>query len=260
MNFFTNISQNARVHIIYLTFNRLYYTKKTLPALLNSSKLASYKIRIVDNGSNDGTVEYLQQLTHPRIEQVIYNKKNQGLVKPTKKFWKESNAELIGKIDNDILVPKGWLDKLIDAHQKIPELGVIGYCHFREEDFKLDLIKSKVLKKNGIYLRQQPWIGGNYILKREMVMKITGYRQSRKLFQKRILYGFTKYQEKLAEKGYMHGYLCNEEKKLYLWELLDDPRHPYFHINNEYSTIRSMSTSDIINWYKKDAKQLLENY
>ena len=76
MNFFTNISQNARVHIIYLTFNRLYYTKKTLPALLNSSNLTSYKIRIVDNGSNDGTVEYLQQLTHPRIEQVIYNKKN----------------------------------------------------------------------------------------------------------------------------------------------------------------------------------------
>ena len=28
--------------------------------------------------------------------------KNEGLVKPTKEFWKETNAELIGKIDIDI--------------------------------------------------------------------------------------------------------------------------------------------------------------
>ena len=259
MNFFTNISQNARVHIIYLTFNRLYYTKKTLPALLNSSNLTSYKIRIVDNGSNDGTVEYLQQLTHPRIEQVIYNKKNQGLVKPTKKFWKESNAELIGKIDNDILVPRNWIQQLINAHQKIPELGVIGFCHFREEDFQQDIVKNKVLKKNGVYIRQQPWIGGNYILKREMVLKIGGYRQSRKLFKKRILHGFNKYQEKLVKHGYIHGYLCDEKKRLHLWEHLDDPRHPDFINDNEYNP-RKISKTDIIEWYKKDAKLLLHDY
>ena len=141
------VSPNVRV--LFLTYNRLYYTQKTLPALLGSSDTISYQIRIVDNGSTDGTVEYLQKLSHPQIERIIYNNKNEGLVKPTKKFWKESKAKFIGKIDNDILVPKGWLDKLIDAHQKIPELGVIGYCHFREEDFKRDLIKSKVLKKNG---------------------------------------------------------------------------------------------------------------
>ena len=260
MNSLIEIPQNPNVHILFLTFNRLYYTQKTLPALLESSDTASYQIRIVDNGSTDGTVEYLQKLSHPQIETVIYNNKNEGLVKPTKQFWKESNAEFVGKIDNDILVPKGWIEKLVEAHHKIPELGVVGFCHFRKEDFNQNIVKSKIYKKNGIHLRRQPWIGGNYILKREMVMKIMGYRQSRKLFQNRILYGFNKYQEKLAQNGYLNGYLCNKEKELFYWDHLDDPRHSYFYMNEEYYKVRNMSKSDIINWYKKDAEQLLENY
>ena len=254
---FSPLPKNPTASVLYLTLNRLYYTRETLPALLDSSD-TSFSVRIVDNGSTDGTVEYLQKLNHPRIEKIIFNKRNEGLVKPTKRFWKESNADLVGKIDNDILVPKGWIDKLMDAHIKIPNLGVCGYCHFREEDFNPDNVKEKVISENGILLRKQPWIGGNYIMKRSTVSEIKGYRQSRKLFQKRILYGFNKYQKKLSEIGYLNGYLSNEKKDLFLWEHLDDPRHPLFHENKEYFKIRNMSAEDIIDWYKRDAKQLLE--
>ena len=254
------ILQNPNVHILFLTFNRLYYTQKTLPALLESADTASCQIRIVDNGSTDGTVEYLQKLSHPKIERVIYNKKNEGLVKPTKNFWKESKAEFVGKIDNDILVPMKWIEKLVDAHQKIPKLGVVGYCHFHKEDYNNNKVKKKVENINDVYLRRQPWIGGNYIIKRDTVIQNPDYRQSRKLFQRRILYGFNKYQEKLSDKGYIHGYIANPQKELLMWEHLDDPRHSYFYMNEEYYKIRSMSESDIINWYKKDAEQLLENY
>ena len=86
MDSITTITTNPSIHILFFTFNRLYYTQKTLPALLESSDNLSYQIRIVDNGSTDGTVEYLQELNHPRIERVIYNNKNEGLVIPTKKF------------------------------------------------------------------------------------------------------------------------------------------------------------------------------
>ena len=50
------------------------------------------------------------------IYNIIYNKKNYGLVKPTKDFWGKSEAEFLGKIDNDILVPMDWIDNLINAH------------------------------------------------------------------------------------------------------------------------------------------------
>ena len=254
---FSPLQKNPTVAILYLTFNRLYYTRETLPALLDSSD-TSFSIIIVDNGSTDGTVEYLKELAHPNIEQIIFNKRNQGLVKPTKQFWKESNAEIVGKIDNDILVPKGWIDKLMDAHIKIPHLGAAGFCHFRQEDFNPDIVRCHLRFENGIYFREQPWIGGNYLMKRDTVIRHNEYRQSRKLLQKRILYGFNKYQEKLAAKGYLNGYICNNEKELYLWEHLDDPRHPLFHEDKEYSKIRDMSPENIIDWYKRDAKQLLE--
>ena len=254
---FTPIPKNPTVAILYITFNRLNYTLKTLPVLLDSSD-KSFNVRIVDNGSTDGTVEYLQKLNHPRIEKIILNKRNKGLVKPTKQFWKETSADIVGKIDNDILVPNGWIDKLMDAHTKIPHLGAAGFCHFRQEDFNPEIVKCNLRFENGIYFREQPWIGGNYLMKLDTVIRCNEYRQSRRLFQKRILYGFNNYQEKLAEKGYLNGYLCNNEKELYLWEHLDDPRHPLFHEDKEYFKIRDMSAEDIIDWYKRDAKQLLE--
>ena len=72
MNSITTITTNSSIDILFFTFNRLYYTQKTLPDLLESSDMVSYQIIIVDNGSTDGTVEYLQKLNHPRIKKVIY--------------------------------------------------------------------------------------------------------------------------------------------------------------------------------------------
>ena len=256
MHSLIDLPQNPNVHILFLTFNRLYYTQKTLPALLESADTASCQIRIVDNGSTDGTIEYLQKLSHPKIERVIYNKKNEGLVKPTKNFWKESKAEFIGKIDNDILVPRKWIEKLVDAHQKIPELGVVGYCHFRKEDFNNNKVKKKVENINGVYIRRQPWIGGHYIIKSHHLKKYSGYTQSRKLLKKRKFYGFTKYQKKLSEQGLIHGYICDKNKNLLFWEHIDDPRNKYYCTNSKY--INRLENENIIKWYKQDARNLLE--
>ena len=167
MNKFPLTSNNPTIAIIYLTYNRFYYTKETLPALLNSSQYP-FKVRIVDNGSTDETVGFLKELNHPNIERIILNKQNEGLVKPTKQFWKETDAELVGKIDNDILVPKKWIDNLVTAHKSIHNLGVIGYCHFRKEDFNYEQVALKVEEINGIKFRRQPWIGGNYLMKRSI--------------------------------------------------------------------------------------------
>ena len=100
MHSLIEIPQNPNVHILFLTFNRLYYTQKTLPVLLESSDTAAYQIRIVDNCSNDGTVEYLHKLNHPRIERVIYNNKNELLAvsKLSKPLLKDMNTEALFKV------------------------------------------------------------------------------------------------------------------------------------------------------------------
>ena len=151
-----------------------------------------------------------------------------------------------------------WIENLASAHMAIPNLGVIGYSHFRYEDYNNNLVKNKVKLINGINIRQQPWIGGNYIMKRTTTLNYKGYKQSRKLLKKRILYGFNVYQELLAKNGFIHGYICNSKKDLLTWDHIDDPRHKMFYKDDQYYKIRNMTEAEIIKWYKEDAKKLLE--
>ena len=128
------------------------------------------------------------------------------------------------------------------------------------EDYNYEQVALKVEEINGINFRRQPWIGGNYLIKKSMVIDYKGYKQSRKFFKKRILYGFNKYQEKLTQSGFIHGYLCDENDSICTWDHIDDPRHPFFYKNEDYYTIRNMTEDEIIRWYKRDAKELLEKW
>lgn len=248
------------VDILFITYNRLNYTKETLPALLSCSDKTSFRVTVVDNASTDGTVEYLKELKHENLREIIFNSKNTGLVKPTKSFWKRSNATYVGKIDNDILVEKGWIEPFLEAHQKVENLGIIGCSHFRRDDYNEELVAQKVSTVNGINIRTQGWIGGNYLARKATLLRNKGYTQSRRGLKKRILHGFTKYQSILKERGYINGYLANNEKRLYHWTHFDDPREPQFNADSDHLKIRALDPDQIIAWYKKDAKNLLEEY
>lgn len=245
--------------ILFLTFNRLHFTRQTLPALLDSCQ-GDCSVTVIDNASTDGTVDYLTSLSHGRLKQVVLNKTNRGIVQPTRWFWRQSRATYVGKIDNDILVPQGWIQNLVQAHQRIAQLGVVGYCHFRAEDFDPARVAQQVSPMQGAYVRVQPWIGGNYLAKRAMFITEPGYHQSRRGLRKRILCGFNSYQVRLAQKGYIHGYLCDSNKQLHLWEHLDDPRSSHWVYDEQQLKMRNLSPQQIISWYQRDAQELLERY
>ena len=99
----------SRIEIVYLTYNRLELNKQSLKALLSSDPAIDYKVYIYDNGSTDGTVEWLKSLNHSKIGDITFNESNLGISPVTNAFWERTNAEFIGKIDNDIIVPKNWI-------------------------------------------------------------------------------------------------------------------------------------------------------
>ena len=252
------MSNTPLVEIIYIKYNRLPYTQITLPILLDCD-YGNYNITIVDNGSTDGTIKYLKSIKNKNLKNIIFNRTNKGLVKPTKKFWNESKAKYFGKIDNDILVPKKFITTLVKAHEKIPELAILGYCHFRKEDINHKQLIPKISTIDNINIRKQPWIGGNYIAKSNIIQNNNGYNQSWKFIKKQPLHGFNKYQNKLTELGFINGYIADEDKQLFLWEHLDDPRHAHYMKNKDYD-IRKLTDAEIIKWYKHDASELLLKY
>jgi len=117
-----------RVPVLYLTWNRLEFTKETLPRLLASSERAH--IVCWDNGSTDGTREWLlQNYANDRRITLVLCEKNYGVYRPWTTFLRwHSDAFWVAKVDNDTVVPEGWLNALIETAER-HQLDLLGCKH-----------------------------------------------------------------------------------------------------------------------------------
>jgi glycosyltransferase involved in cell wall biosynthesis len=157
--------------IVLITYNRLAYTKKTLRALWDTIEVP-YHLVIVDNNSTDGTREYISSLVkRHRADQVILNPDNYYPGKATNIGWAEGLREFpeathLMRLDNDMLLLKGWDINAEDYFRKIPELGQLGLDHEAIEHPKAGL---RVRVINGKHLN--PWpgcVGGPNIIRRKI--------------------------------------------------------------------------------------------
>jgi len=115
------------IPILFTTFNRLEYTKKALHALMESD---CGDIYIFDNGSTDDTIEWLENFVDNEDRLTIhYNDTNVAVVGAMNHFFGKMKGkyEVVGKVDNDTIVPKVWCAPLVEKMQK---------CH-------IDIIQAK---------------------------------------------------------------------------------------------------------------------
>ena len=108
-------SQKVKVSIIILSWN----TRDLLKNCLNSIPFSA-EIIVVDNGSADGTIHFLNSLKWPNVK-VIRNKKNLGFAKGNNQGIKEASGELIMLLNSDTIVQKGAIEKLVNFYQKQEE-------------------------------------------------------------------------------------------------------------------------------------------
>ena len=115
--------------ITTVTFNRIEMTKKCLESLFSTADPALYSLMIVDNGSKDGTVDYLKTLTNPQIEDIIFNPENVGTASALNVGWKlayDRNWHA-GKLDNDVVFyDNGWLRKMKYTLEIVGDIGLVG--------------------------------------------------------------------------------------------------------------------------------------
>lgn len=122
-----------------ITYNRLEYTKRTLSSFINATTVP-YHLVIVDNGSTDGTVEWLSNRIgihvpiSSRDRTVIFNEENGYPGKATNQGW-ESGIELYPKathlmrLDNDMGLRRSYDKRVEQYFRKIPILGQLGLDH-----------------------------------------------------------------------------------------------------------------------------------
>lgn len=112
--------------IIILTFNQLEYTRKCVESIQRHTP-EPHEIIFIDNGSTDGTREYLQKLTkdHEYI-QLILNEKNLGFAAGNNQGIEKATGEYLLLLNNDVVVTEKWLSTLMGHLNCSPDMGMVG--------------------------------------------------------------------------------------------------------------------------------------
>jgi len=140
--------QHPLVSIIMLTFNALQYTKKCINSIFKHTK-EPFELIVVDNGSTDGTVAYLEAETggrrteaggrkkkgkgkkkksgKPEIRiKIIKNRENLGFAAGNNQGMAVAKGNYILLMNNDIVVTPGWLTRMMACAERNPQIGIVG--------------------------------------------------------------------------------------------------------------------------------------
>ena len=121
---------NKKVSIIILTWNGLDYTKKCLTSLFEHTQYENYEVIVVDNGSTDGTLEYLHNIHNIKI---IENGENLGFVRGNNVALSKLHDGDVVLLNNDIIIEQdNWLAKLHETAYSDKSIGIVG-CRLKNE-------------------------------------------------------------------------------------------------------------------------------
>jgi O-antigen biosynthesis protein len=112
-----------KTSIILLTYNGLPYTRKCIESIRTYTMPNVYEIIVVDNGSTDGTVEWLRAQSDI---QVIYNKENAGFPKGCNQGMALATGDNLLLLNNDTFVTPRWLDQLLSCLYSDDLIGGVG--------------------------------------------------------------------------------------------------------------------------------------
>ncbi|HEV3261711.1 MAG TPA: glycosyltransferase, partial [Gemmataceae bacterium] len=110
--------------IVIVTHNELAYTRQCIESIRQYTD-EPYELVFVDNGSTDGTPDYLRSL--PDVK-VLVNQENRGFPAAVNQGIEAATGKQILLLNNDTLVTTGWLRCLLQALHSDSHIGLAGPC------------------------------------------------------------------------------------------------------------------------------------
>lgn len=111
----------TRIAIVILNWNGKHHLEKFLPSVCKYSASPGNKIYVVDNGSTDDSVNFVNH-TFPEIELISFQH-NYGFASGYYMALKQIEAEYFVLLNTDVEVTPDWLLPLCSAMKADPELG-----------------------------------------------------------------------------------------------------------------------------------------
>jgi GT2 family glycosyltransferase len=115
-----------RVSIVVITRDNLVFSKLCLESVLANTDYRNYELIVVDNGSGEELLSYLDRLTDrfPSIR-VVRNETNRGFAAANNQGLAMATGDRFVLLNNDTIVPRGWLTRLV-RHLDDPQVGAVG--------------------------------------------------------------------------------------------------------------------------------------
>lgn len=211
---------NEPVDLLLISWNRREYLKRTLETLLDSP--ADFRLYCWDNGSKDGAADIVASYKDERIAEKHFCPINVMQGYPAEWFLGRSQSPIIGKLDDDTLVPRNWIDLIEPAVRNHKELGMIGCWTFWPDDFDRNQEKArkKVVRLDTHRILHNYQIGGTAFLMRKDLA--TQY-----FISNHIGRAFPIDRIKMTQDGYISGWYY----PLIYAEHMDDPRSEHCLMN-----------------------------
>jgi glycosyltransferase involved in cell wall biosynthesis len=119
---------SINITVVIPTYNRRRFLDRTISRIMNQSFPAErYEVIVVDDCSNDGTSQYLNQCEyHDRIR-ILTNEVNSGRARTRNRGIKQAVGKYILMIDDDIIADNTLIERHYAKHKSISgEAAVVG--------------------------------------------------------------------------------------------------------------------------------------
>ena len=107
-----------------VTFNNISTIAKTLETIFAQTKGVDFKLYVLDNGSNDGTTEFIEQ-NYPEVT-MIKSEKNVGFGAGHNVIINMIDSKYHAVINPDIVLNENVIGKLTDYMDENPEIGLLS--------------------------------------------------------------------------------------------------------------------------------------
>lgn len=177
------------VSIVVLAYDELNMTKACIESIFEGTR--DYELVIVDNGSSDGTWDWLRSLVDERPKVVVGARlwPNAGFPGGANAGIALSKGKALAFLNNDTIVPDTWLWRLtavLGAESRFGAIGsMLSMCGGTAQELRLPELRSPqdlvrvdrlVFARNAGRLVQVPRLVANgLVVKRELMVRLGGF-------------------------------------------------------------------------------------
>lgn len=147
-----------KASIIIPVCNGLAYTKQCIESVIENGSKYKFEIIVVDNNSNDGTQEYLHNLTLSESIKLITNNHAVSYSKSNNQGAEIAKGKYLVFLNNDTKTCPNWLDNLIERFKADDSIGLQGAkllyddSHVQHCGIVYGYLKSDLLTHYHVYL------------------------------------------------------------------------------------------------------------